>query len=160
MANWDNYTQKSAPEDADTLMIKDTAGAANKRTPFSGVWNWIVSKLTSAVISQLETTNKSIIPAINELNGKAMSRSIIRVQCTASAAVFITDDNATITEGKFPENRRTYIPVVVGHSDNSNSMENVFYDSSKGWGIYSTRTQYVSIMFYDVDKISHVETSS
>ena len=69
MANWDNYTQKSAPEDADTLMIKDTAGAANKRTPFSGVWNWIVSKLTSAVISQLETTNKSIIPAINELNG-------------------------------------------------------------------------------------------
>lgn len=71
MANWDNYTQKSAPEDADTLMIKDTAGAANKRTPFSGVWNWIVSKLTSAVISQLETTNKSIIPAINELNGKS-----------------------------------------------------------------------------------------
>ena len=72
MANWDNYTQKSTPEDADTLMIKDTAGAANKRTPFSGVWNWIVSKLTSAVISQLETTNKSIIPAINELNGKSI----------------------------------------------------------------------------------------
>lgn len=37
MANWDNYTQKSTPEDADTLMIKDTAGAANKRTPFSDV---------------------------------------------------------------------------------------------------------------------------
>ena len=73
MANWDNYTQKSTPEDADTLMIKDTAGAANKRTPFSGVWNWIVSKLTSAVISQLETTNKSIIPAINELNGKCQT---------------------------------------------------------------------------------------
>lgn len=71
MANWDNYTQKSTPEDADTLMIKDTAGAANKRTPFSGVWHWIVSKLTSAVISQLETTNKSIIPAINELNSKS-----------------------------------------------------------------------------------------
>ena len=89
-----------------------------------------------------------------------MSRSIIRVQCTASAEVYITDDNATITEGKLPENRRTYIPVVVGHSDSNNSMENVFYDSSHGWGIYSTRTQYVSIMFYDVDKISHVETSS
>ena len=70
MANWDSYTQKSTPEDADTLMIKDTAGAANKRTPFSGVWNWIVSKLTSAVVSQLETSNKSIIPAINELNSK------------------------------------------------------------------------------------------
>lgn len=68
MANWDSYTQKTTPADADTLMIKDTAGGANKRTPFSGVWNWIVGKLTSAVISQLETTNKSIVPAINELN--------------------------------------------------------------------------------------------
>ena len=48
-------------------MIKDTAGAANKRTPFSVVWNWIVNKLTSAVISNLQTNNKSIIPAINEL---------------------------------------------------------------------------------------------
>lgn len=68
MATWDSYTQKATPEDNDTLMIKDTAGGANKRTPFSGVWNWIVKKLASAVISQLETTNKSIIPAINELN--------------------------------------------------------------------------------------------
>ena len=71
MATWDSYTQKSTPADNDTLMIKDTSGGANKRTPFSGVWNWIVSKLASAVISQLETTNKSIIPAINELNSKS-----------------------------------------------------------------------------------------
>lgn len=68
MASWDSYTEKTTPADNDTLMIKDTAGGANKRTPFSGVWNWIVKKLASAVISQLETTNKSIIPAINELN--------------------------------------------------------------------------------------------
>lgn len=73
MATWDSYTQKATPEDNDTLMIKDTAGGANKRTPFSGVWNWIVKKLASAVISQLETTNKSIIPAINELNSKSKS---------------------------------------------------------------------------------------
>ena len=71
MASWDSYTQKATPEDNDTLMIKDTAGGANKRTPFSGVWNWIVGKLTSAVVSQLETTNKSIVPAINELNSKS-----------------------------------------------------------------------------------------
>lgn len=74
MANWDSYTQKTTPADADTLMIKDTAGGANKRTPFSGVWNWIVGKLTSAVISQLETTNKSIVPAINELNSKIYAK--------------------------------------------------------------------------------------
>lgn len=67
MATQDSYTEKTTPADNDTLMIKDTAGAANKRTPFSGVWNWIVNKLTSAVISNLHTNNKSIIPAINEL---------------------------------------------------------------------------------------------
>ena len=76
MANWDSYTQKSTPKDNDTLMIKDTDGGANKRTPFSGVWNWIVKKLASAVISQLETTNKSIIPAINELNSKSLGLSV------------------------------------------------------------------------------------
>ena len=72
MATWDSYTQKATPEDNDTLMIKDTVGAANKRTPFSGVWNWIVNKLTSAVISNLQTNSKSIIPAINELNSKSL----------------------------------------------------------------------------------------
>lgn len=71
MASWDEYTQKATPEDADTLLIKDTAGAANKRTPFSGVWTWIVNKMTNAVIANLETTNKMIIPAINELNSKS-----------------------------------------------------------------------------------------
>ena len=72
MAGWDSYTQKATPEDNDTLMIKDTAAGSNKRTPFSGVWNWMLNKLANAVISQLETSNKSIIPAINELNSKTL----------------------------------------------------------------------------------------
>lgn len=37
--------KKTTPEDADTLMIKDTISAVNKRTPFSGVWTWIKSKM-------------------------------------------------------------------------------------------------------------------
>lgn len=70
MPKFDDYTQKTAPEDTDIALILDKTANVNKKTPFSGVWNWIVSKLTSAVISQLETTNKSIVPAINELNSK------------------------------------------------------------------------------------------
>ena len=73
MAKFTDYTQKTKPADADLLLIHDNAGAANKKTPFSGVWSWILDKLASAVISQLETTNKSIIPAINELNSKTNS---------------------------------------------------------------------------------------
>lgn len=47
MATWDNYTQKETPSDNDTLMIKDTDGGVNKRSPFSGVWMWIKSKIQS-----------------------------------------------------------------------------------------------------------------
>ena len=75
MAKFTDYTQKTKPADADLLLIHDNAGAANKKTPFSGVWSWILDKLASAVISQLETSNKSIIPAINELNSKSQSAS-------------------------------------------------------------------------------------
>ena len=72
MAKFTDYTQKTKPADADLLLIHDNAGAANKKTPFSGVWSWILDKLANAVISQLETTNKRIIPAINELNSKIL----------------------------------------------------------------------------------------
>lgn len=72
MANWKEYTTKTTPEDADEIVIADTKANANKRTPFSGLWNWIANKLATAVISQLETQNKSIIPALNELNSKAL----------------------------------------------------------------------------------------
>ena len=75
MPKFDDYTQKTAPEDADIALILDKTANVNKKTPFSGVWNWIVIKLTSAVISQLETTNKSIVPAINELNSKSVGNN-------------------------------------------------------------------------------------
>lgn len=78
MAKFTDYTQKTKPADADLLLIHDNAGAANKKTPFSGVWSWILDKLASAVISQLETTNKSIIPAINELNSKSNAGCAIK----------------------------------------------------------------------------------
>ena len=71
MANWKEYTTKTTPEDADEIMIADSKANVSKRTPFSGLWNWIAGKLATAVISQLETQNKSIIPALNELNSKA-----------------------------------------------------------------------------------------
>lgn len=68
MAKFNEYPQKATPEDADTLMIYDAAAKANKLSPFSGIWNWIVGKLTNAVISNLQTNNKSVVGALNELN--------------------------------------------------------------------------------------------
>lgn len=67
MGKFNEYTQKATPADNDTMMIYDAAAKANKLSPFSGIWNWIVGKLTNAVISNLQTSNQTMIGAINEL---------------------------------------------------------------------------------------------
>lgn len=72
MAKFNEYTQKATPADNDTMMIYDATAKANKLSPFSGIWNWIVGKLTNAVISNLQTSNKSVIGALNELNSKTL----------------------------------------------------------------------------------------
>ena len=77
MANWKEYTTKAIPEDTDEIVIADAKANANKRTPLSGLWNWIAGKLATAVISQLETQNKSIIPALNELNSKSFYKMYV-----------------------------------------------------------------------------------
>lgn len=71
MGKFNEYTQKATPADNDTMMIYDAAAKANKLSPFSGIWNWIVGKLTNAVISNLQTSNKSVIGALNELNSNS-----------------------------------------------------------------------------------------
>lgn len=75
MAKFNEYTVKATPEDADTLMLYDAASKANKLSPFSGIWNWIVGKLTNAAISNLQTNNKTVLEAINELNSNAKNTS-------------------------------------------------------------------------------------
>lgn len=69
MAKFNEYTQKATPADNDTMMIYDAVAKANKLSPFSGIWNWIVGKLTNAVINNLQTSNQTVLGAINELDG-------------------------------------------------------------------------------------------
>lgn len=72
MGKFNEYSQKATPADNDTLMIYDATSKSNKLSPFSGIWNWIVEKLTNAVISNLQTNNKTVVGALNELNSKAL----------------------------------------------------------------------------------------
>lgn len=76
MGKFNEYSQKATPADNDTLMIYDATSKANKLSPFSGIWNWIVEKLTNAVISNLQTSNKTVLGAINELNSKRYREKI------------------------------------------------------------------------------------
>lgn len=79
MAKFNEYPSKATPEDADTLMLYDTASKSNKLSPFSGIWNWIVGKLTNAVISNLQTNNKTVLGAINELNSNKTSSTLLEL---------------------------------------------------------------------------------
>lgn len=75
MANntWSNYTEKTAtPVDADEVMVRDSTDGKNKRLLFGTFWKWVAKKLNEATISELETDNKTIIGAINALNGKTL----------------------------------------------------------------------------------------
>lgn len=76
MANnlWSNYTEKTAtPVDADEVMVRDSTDGKNKRLLFGTFWKWVAKKLNEATISELQTDNKTIIGAINALNGKTSS---------------------------------------------------------------------------------------
>lgn len=74
MGKFNEYSQKATPEDADSLMIYDAAAKANKLSPFSEIWNWIVEKLTNAVIANLQTNDKTVVGALNELNSNPFLR--------------------------------------------------------------------------------------
>lgn len=47
MAKFFEYTEKSIPEDNDVLLIFDTDEAVNKKTFFSGIFNYIADKISS-----------------------------------------------------------------------------------------------------------------
>lgn len=69
---WKDYLEKSKPADTDELMALDTTASANKRVKFSGIWDWIVDKMATAVMSKLETQNKKLA-AQTDVNGSNLS---------------------------------------------------------------------------------------
>ena len=89
MGKFNEYSQKATPADNDTLMIYDATSKANKLSPFSGIWNWIVGKLTNAVISNLQTSNKSVIGALNELNSNRLTGLAIKTNETAILPIHV-----------------------------------------------------------------------
>ena len=76
MPKWTDYTKKTALKDNDELLVLDTDGKANKRTFVSGIWEYVLDKLTSAIIEKLETTDKTTIGAINDCKQKVKELQI------------------------------------------------------------------------------------
>ena len=85
MGKFNEYTQKATPADNDTLMIYDATSKSNKLSSFSGIWNWIVGKLTNAVINNLQTRNQTVVGALNELNSNRFKANSYIISSDSSA---------------------------------------------------------------------------
>lgn len=68
MPKWTDYTIKTEPADNDEVMVLDTAGKANKRLSLSTLSDWVLGKIADKVFEKLQTNDKTILGAINELN--------------------------------------------------------------------------------------------
>lgn len=102
MANnlWSNYTEKTAtPVDADEVMVRDSTDGKNKRLLFGTFWKWVAKKLNEATISELETDNKTIIGAINALNGNHVT-IVKEVKITTTEKLSYTGAEITIKENQ------------------------------------------------------------
>lgn len=136
MGKFNEYTQKATPADNDTLMIYDAAAKANKLSPFSGIWNWIVGKLTNAVISNLQTSNKSVIGALNELNSKAIYDIYRNYSWKTSHSIDVSNANTLllVAFGGTNGNQNIILPLTKTGTDawlyNAESISKVKYTFS------------------------------
>lgn len=114
MPKWTDYTIKTNPADKDEMMILDTAGKANKRLGLSALSDWIIGKIANKVFENLQTQNKTIPGAINELNSK----------------VFINTQNLSTFSVNIRLNKNTYASFLMygATSQNNGFMYIIFID--------------------------------
>lgn len=118
MANntWSNYTEKTAtPVDADEVMVRDSADGKNKKLLFGTFWKWVAKKLNEATISELQTSNKTIVGALNQLNSDN-SINLLSVKEQDTFSNRLKERNYKMTVGYF-----------YGPSDNPFSFNAGFY---------------------------------
>ena len=94
MPKWTEYTSKDTLADNDEVMLYDATARANKRGLMSKFWDYVVDKMATAVISKLETNNKTIIGAINALNGDKVPKKVLNLSDEASASTILNSVSA------------------------------------------------------------------
>lgn len=138
MPKWTEYTTKDTLADNDEVMLYDATARANKRGLMSKFWDYVVDKMATAVISKLETNNKTIIGAINALNSETFKGSISLISYDNNdesyvTAVFSINPSQTCNPCAINIANRVcvfflngYIPKLLGFSMTSNVIECFF----------------------------------
>lgn len=100
MPKWSEYTSKDTLADNDEVMLYDATARANKRGLMSKFWDYVVDKMATAVISKLETNNKTIIGAINALNSET-SINLLPIKENGSFSAALKGKNYVMIAGYF-----------------------------------------------------------
>lgn len=153
---WNEYTTGTDLDDTDELMILDTSAKANKRTLLSKLADYVLGKLADKVFEKLETQNKTILGAINELNSKDKIRTgknefkgdLDTIPTTTGELSLYWFSRSNITNGiSGVETNTNYGTILTIPSTSNNygvqfaffnSSENSFYFRKKNGGTWNT----------------------
>lgn len=147
MPKWTEYTSKDTLADNDEVMLYDATARANKRGLMSKFWDYVVDKMATAVISKLETNNKTIIGAINALNSELLIGNVTTIEDTTfdynsftkTGLYYINGPkNQSESDNKPGENITNCFMLVLAKSDYRcfqiifpGNTESIFYRSTK-----------------------------
>lgn len=143
MANntWKNYTQKDTTLlDNDEVMLLDSTDEKNKRGLMSKFWDYEVDKMATAVISKLETNNKTIIGAINALNSDCSKTKAFTMQTEYGHLYFKKNVNVVSVYGSFenlPLNTKL-INIIKNYKDFNPNYNYAVLDIKSGDTPYVT----------------------
>lgn len=139
--NWNNYTEKTAtPVDADEVMVRDSADGKNKKLLFGTFWKWVAKKLNEATISELQTSNKTIVGALNQLNSDCSKTKVFTMQTEYGYLYFKKNVNVVGVYGAF-ENLpldKTQIEITKDFKDFNPNYSYAVVDVKSGVGPFNT----------------------
>lgn len=143
---WTKYTTKEALKDNDELMILDKDANANKRTLMDKIWDYVVDKMTTAVIAKLGTTDKTLIGAVNELNSnkQACLKTIGMQLTTDQNGILQTEISRKCNIVSVRSNGAIIEPFLLQNNNFWNAK--AFYSS---WSIASNASIYVTFVYFE-----------
>ena len=139
MPKWTEYTTKDTLADKDEVMLYDATARANKRGLMSKFWDYVVDKMATAVISKLETNNKTIIGAINALNSelsfiskvKDVDIQVVNEYVYTGLSFTVPKNTLFIFTAKAFYKNSEPLGVSIANSDSSYSKNTVIENNEK-----------------------------